>query len=67
MTVGTKLQQTMVQAKLVAAQLEAFALDTNNPQAQQLYRLLGRQCGDVASVLNTRLKALAQEEPEYQP
>lgn len=65
MTVGTRLRQTLVAAKNVSAQLEQYALDTNDRQAEQLYNTLARQCSDVASVLQTRLLAVENEEAEY--
>lgn len=65
MTVANRLQQTLIQTKNVSVQLEQFALDTEHRPSQQLYKLLARRSADVASVLQTRLKSLQQEEEEY--
>lgn len=65
MTVGDRLRQTLVTAKNVSVQLEQYALDTDNKQAQQTYEILARKCSDVASVLQTRLLTLESEEPQY--
>lgn len=65
LTVADKLRQTLVTTKNVSAQLEQYALDTQNKQAQQTFQVLARQCSDIAGVLQTRLLALENEEPQY--
>lgn len=65
MTVADRLRQTFVQTKSISVQLEQFALDTENKQAEQLYRVLAKKSADVASVLQTRILALEQEEEQY--
>lgn len=65
MTVADRMRKTLVETKTVSVQLEQFALDTENKQAKQLYRVLARKSGDIASVLQTRILALEQEEEQY--
>ena len=65
MTVGSKLQQTIASAESVAANLKAFALDTQDKNAKTLYQNMAQNMEMVCNQLNQRLTAIQTEEPQY--
>ncbi|MFD1415418.1 DUF1657 domain-containing protein [Oceanobacillus jeddahense] len=65
MTVGTQVQQTIAGLKSAQASLEQFALQTDNKQAQQLYKNAAQQTQGVLDQLEPRVQQVMQEEPQY--
>lgn len=65
MTVGVKMQQTLASAQSVLANLNAFALDTQDQAAKQMYQSLAKTQEQVVSQLQERLQYIQQEEPQY--
>ncbi len=65
MTVGIKLQQTIASAESVAANLKAFALDTQDQQAKQMFTQLSQSVDNTVSTLQSRLNFIQQQEPQY--
>ncbi|MBS4217429.1 DUF1657 domain-containing protein [Bacillus sp. FJAT-49711] len=65
MTVINKVQQTITGLKTAQASLEGFALDTDNQQAKQLYKMCAQQTQAVIDTLNPRMQEIMQEEPQY--
>lgn len=65
MTVGTKMQQTIASAQGVLASLNAFALDTNDQAAKQMYQNLAKQQQQILDNLNARLQYIQSQEPQY--
>lgn len=65
MTVGSKIQQTVASAESVAANLKAFALDTDNQQAKQLYNQLAQNMDSIVQQLKNREQQVMTEEPQF--
>ncbi|MGI6344484.1 MAG: DUF1657 domain-containing protein [Bacillota bacterium] len=65
MTVASKFATTLANAESVAANLKLFALDTNDPQAKQMFQQLAQTMDNTVSQLRSRLNYLMQEEPQY--
>ncbi|MCJ8006560.1 DUF1657 domain-containing protein [Lederbergia wuyishanensis] len=65
MTVINKVQQTITGLKTAQASLEGFALDTDNQQAKQLYKMCAQQTQSIIDSLSPRMQEIMQEEPQY--
>lgn len=65
MATGTKLETALAEAKGLAADMKTFSLDTENPEAKQMYNQLATTMENVVQVLQTRLDFVKQEEPQY--
>lgn len=65
MTVVNQVRQTIAGLKIVQASFEQFALQTENPQAKQLYKNAAEQTQQVLNEVEPRLKEIEQEEPQY--
>lgn len=65
MTVQTQLQQAISSAKSVEASLTQFALETQNPQAKQLYQQLAEQQRNIVIQLEGRYHQVLEEEPQF--
>lgn len=65
MTVGIKMQQTIASAESVAANLKAFALETQDQQAKQMYSQLSQSMDNTVATLQSRLNFVQQQEPQY--
>lgn len=65
MTVGNKMQQTIASAEGVLANLKAFALDTEDENAKNMFNSLVQTQQNVVDGLNGRLQYIQQQEPQY--
>ena len=65
MTVIANLKTTLAGLKSAQANLETFALSTDNQQAKQLYQDAAQQTHSIVDSLYPRVKQLEQEEPQY--
>ncbi len=65
MTVGTKLHQTISQLKSCAGNLQGFALDTDDPQAKQMFTSASQQLDQIVQQVNSRTNYVEQQEPTY--
>lgn len=65
MTVATQVRQAIAGLKSVQASFEQFALQTENPQAKQLYNEAALQTQQVLDQVQPRLVEIEQEEPQY--
>ncbi len=65
MTVGTKLHQTISQLKSCAGNLQGFALDTDDPQAKQMFTSASQQLDQIVQQVNARTNYVEQQEPTY--
>lgn len=65
MTVVNQVRQTIAGLKSVQASFEQFALQTEKPQAKQLYKNAAEQTQQVLNEVEPRLKEIEQEEPQY--
>jgi len=66
MTVATQVRQVLSNLKGCQANLETFALQTQNQQAKDLYTHAARQTKSIVDLLQSRVTAMEQEEPQYQ-
>ncbi|GED32239.1 DUF1657 domain-containing protein [Brevibacillus centrosporus] len=65
MTVASQVKQTLASLKGAQANLETFALNTQNQQAKQLYTQAAEQTKSILSSLEQRVTELENEEPQY--
>jgi hypothetical protein len=65
MTVITNLKTTLAGLKSAQANLETFALQTDNQQAKQLYQTAAQQTQSIIDTLEPRIQDVVQEEPQY--
>ncbi|RXT05247.1 DUF1657 domain-containing protein [Ammoniphilus sp. CFH 90114] len=65
MTVSTSVKQTLAGLKGAQANLETFALQTQDKQAKQMYTQAAQQTQTIISSLEQRVQKIEQEEPEY--
>ncbi len=65
MTTGTKLHQTISQLKSCAGNLQGFALDTDDPQAKQMFTSASQQLDQIVNQVSSRTNYVEQQEPGY--
>lgn len=65
MTVASQVKQTLASLKGAQANLESFALSTQNKQAKQMYTQAAEQTQSILSTLEQRVSELENEEPQY--
>lgn len=65
MTVASQVKQTLASLKGAQANLETFALNTQNKQAKQLYADAAQQTQAIVTNLQQRVTELENEEPQY--
>lgn len=64
-TVQTQMQQAIASAQSVQASLSQFSLETNNPQAKQMYQQLAEQQKNIINLLEGRYQQILEEEPQF--
>jgi len=65
MTVGSQVKQTLANLKSCQANLETFALQTQNQQAKQLFTSAAQQTKAIVDSLEPRVTQIENEEPQY--
>ncbi|MEG3070808.1 MAG: DUF1657 domain-containing protein [Peptococcaceae bacterium] len=65
MTVSAQLKQTVANLKSAQGNLEAFALQTQNQQAKQLFTDTAQQAKTIVDTLEQRVGQIESEEPQY--
>jgi hypothetical protein len=65
MTVAAQVKQTLASLKGAQANLESFALSTQNKQAKQLFTQAAQQTQTIVNNLQQRVTELENEEPQY--
>lgn len=66
MTVGSKLHQTLAGLEGAKAQLEMFALDTDDKQAKAMFSQLSQVLeNQVIPPLRQRINYVEQQEPQF--
>jgi hypothetical protein len=65
MTVASQVKQTLASLKGAQANLETFALNTQNKQAKQMYTQAAEQTQSILTNLEQRVTELENEEPQY--
>ncbi len=66
MTVHSQLTKCLNSIESARADLEGFALETQNQEARQVYRQLAANLKVAASQLRERIDFLEREEPQFQ-
>lgn len=65
MTVGTQVQQAISGVQTVAASMAKFALETQDPQAKQMFQQLAQTFDGALETLKERQQYIEQQEPQY--
>ncbi|HZG14500.1 MAG TPA: DUF1657 domain-containing protein [Candidatus Bathyarchaeia archaeon] len=65
MTVSTQVKQTLASLKSAQANLETFALNTQNKKAKQVYTQAAQTAQGICDTLQQRVTELENEEPQY--
>jgi predicted ribosome quality control (RQC) complex YloA/Tae2 family protein len=65
MTIGENLHQTLTNLEDVKSDLEKYALNTNDSQAEQMYNQCAQKVDEAAKQLQNRVNNVEQEEPAY--
>ena len=65
MTVGKKLHQTLASLRSAKADMEAFAMDTQDKNAQKMYSEGAKQLSQLVSSLSGRTNYVEEQEPQY--
>lgn len=65
MTVGTKIQQTIASCEGTLANLDSFALETQDQAAKSTFQSLAQQQKAILDQLNQRLQYVQSEEPQF--
>ena len=65
MTTGDKLHQTLASLRGAKADMEAFAMETNDKKAKQLYSQGAKQLEQLVSNVSGRTNYVEDEEPQY--
>lgn len=65
MTVSAQVKQTLASLKGAQANLESFALSTQNKKAKDLYAQAATATQSICNSLQHRVTELEKEEPQY--
>lgn len=65
MTVGDRMHKALLDAERLRVELESFAMESNNPQAQQAFAQMAQQMRSTEQTLKQRVNAIEQQEPQY--
>ena len=65
MTVSAQVKQTLASLKSAQANLESFAMQTQNQNAKLLFSSAAQQARSIVDTLEPRIAELEQEEPQY--
>ncbi|GAX89175.1 DUF1657 domain-containing protein [Effusibacillus lacus] len=65
MTVASQVKQTLASLKSAQANLETFALNTQNKNAKQTYTQAAQSTQSIINTLEKRVNEIEKEEPQY--
>ncbi len=65
MTVGNKLHQTLASLRSAKADMEAFAMDTQDKNAKKMYSNGAQQLSQLVNSLSGRTNYVEEQEPQY--
>ncbi len=65
MTAGKKIKTCLSSLKSVQADLESFALETENQTAKQMFTQFADQARSIVEGLQARVMEIESEEPQY--
>ncbi|HDK7173641.1 TPA: DUF1657 domain-containing protein [Clostridium botulinum] len=67
MTVISKLNQTMEMLKSTESNCKTFSMDTDDPNAKQMFNQMAENINVCENMLQSRINFVMSEEPQYQP
>ncbi|EJP6471711.1 DUF1657 domain-containing protein [Clostridium sp. FAM 1755] len=67
MTVINKLNQTMEMLKSTESNCRTFSMDTDDPNAKQMFNQIAENVKMCENMLQSRINYVMSEEPQYQP
>ncbi len=67
MTVINKLNQTMEMLKSTESNCKTFSMDTDDPNAEQMFNQMAENMKMCENMLQSRINFVMSEEPQYQP
>lgn len=65
LTVASQVKTTLASLKSAQANLESFALSTQNQEAKQLFETAAQSTQQIVDQVNSRVQQLESEEPQY--
>lgn len=65
MTIGKKVHKTLASLRGAKADMEAFAMETDNQDAQRLYASSAQQLEQLVNSLSQRTNDIERQEPQY--
>ncbi len=66
MTIGTKMHQTLANLQSAAADLQTFALETQDQNAKKMFTDMNKQLEQMNQQLAGRVNYVERQEPQYQ-
>ncbi|MHB9943069.1 hypothetical protein CF065_15940 [Clostridium sporogenes] len=66
MTVINKLNQTMEMLKSTESNCKTFSMDTDDPNAKQMFNQMAENMKVCENMLQSRINFVMSEEPQYQ-
>ena len=67
MTVINKLNHTMEMLKSTESNCKTFSMDTDDPNAKQMFNQMAENMKMCENMLQSRINFVMSEEPQYQP
>ncbi|MDP4144886.1 MAG: DUF1657 domain-containing protein [Bacillota bacterium] len=67
MTVINKLEQTLEMIKSSESNCKTFSMDTDDPNAKQLFTQVADTLKQCENMLQSRVNYVVSQEPQYQP
>ena len=65
MTIGTKMHHTLASLEGAAADLQTFALDSQDQTAKKMFNDLNRQLEGIVQTLKGSVNYVEKQEPQY--
>jgi len=65
LTVGSKLHKTLASLRSAKADMETFAMETKDQNAQQLFSSTAKQLENAVNSISQRTNSIEQQEPQY--
>ncbi|HPZ43665.1 MAG TPA: DUF1657 domain-containing protein [Bacillota bacterium] len=65
MTIGSKMHHTLASLEGAAADLQTFAMETQDQSAKKMFNDLNRQLEDIVQALKGRVNYIESQEPQY--
>ena len=65
MTIGTKMHQALSQLESCKADMESFAMETEDQQAKNEFNQYAQQLESISQGFKQRVNYIEQEEPQY--